>query len=93
RLTPRDRTGSRRRTRRVRSLVQALFGQRRKQLQKSLRTLSPWALGHDDVNRVEQATWIDLRRRPETLSIYEWLTLSDALVGLDSGQADRSPCD
>ncbi|MDX1662062.1 MAG: 16S rRNA (adenine(1518)-N(6)/adenine(1519)-N(6))-dimethyltransferase RsmA, partial [Gemmatimonadota bacterium] len=33
RLTPRDRTGSRRRTRRVRSLVQALFGQRRKQLQ------------------------------------------------------------
>lgn len=91
RLTPTDRAGSPRRARRTRRLVQSLFGQRRKQLQKSLRTLAPWTLDHAEVERVEGATGIDLRRRPETLSIEEWLSLSDAVVGVEEEEEAETP--
>jgi 16S rRNA (adenine1518-N6/adenine1519-N6)-dimethyltransferase len=80
RLTPIDRPGvDGPRRRRLRALVQGLFGQRRKQLQKSLRTLESWALPSVAVERVARASGLDLARRPETLSIDEWLGLERAL--------------
>jgi 16S rRNA (adenine1518-N6/adenine1519-N6)-dimethyltransferase len=53
-------------------LTEAAFGQRRKMLRSSLKTL-PGAL--DAV----QALGIDAERRPETLTIDEWLSLARAL--------------
>lgn len=91
RLTPSDRAGSPGRARRVRRLVRSLFGQRRKQLQKTLRTLPAWNLDHAAVERVEDATGIDLRRRPETLSTDEWLALSDAVTGTEGEERPETP--
>jgi 16S rRNA (adenine1518-N6/adenine1519-N6)-dimethyltransferase len=80
RLTPHDRfdlDGERRE--RLRSLVQALFGQRRKQIQKSLRTLQAFSLAPAAVERVALRSGLDLARRPETLSPEEFLALDIAL--------------
>lgn len=75
-LTPERRT-------RVRDLVRAAFGQRRKQLRNSLKA-EPWGLVGERGARAEALTGIDLGRRPETLSVEEWLSLERAL------QADGS---
>jgi 16S rRNA (adenine1518-N6/adenine1519-N6)-dimethyltransferase len=84
RLTPHDRWGlDPAALRRVRSLVRELFGRRRKQLQKSLRTAPPWKLTAAEVTAVADATDIDLRRRPETLDIEEWLALERSLAKID----------
>lgn len=91
RLTPNDRAGGRAAAERVRTLVQSLFGQRRKQLQKSLRTLAPWSLDLGAVKRVEGVTGIDLRRRPETLTIEEWLALERAVAGERAGRNGETP--
>lgn len=91
RLTPRDRAGDFARAERVRTLVQSLFGQRRKQLQKSLRTLAPWSLDPASVERVEEATGLDLRRRPETLTIEEWLALAEAVYDAIDGANPQTP--
>lgn len=64
---------------RLQTLAQTLFGQRRKQIQKSLRTLDAWRLDPAAVERIERETGIDLSRRPETLAIEEWLALDRAL--------------
>lgn len=80
RLRPHDRfalTAERRA--RLRVLVQALFGQRRKQIQKSLRTLAEWSLDQTSVARVAELSGLDLARRPETLSPAEFLALEEAL--------------
>ena len=80
RLLPHDRYGlDPARRRRVRSLVQALFGQRRKQIQKSLRTLEGWGLERAEVARVARVSGLDLARRPETLSPAEFLALEAGL--------------
>jgi 16S rRNA (adenine1518-N6/adenine1519-N6)-dimethyltransferase len=80
RLTPHDRFGlDRSRRERLRALVQALFGQRRKQIQKSLRTLEGFSLTPEAVQRVAVRSGIDLARRPETLSSGEILALDMAL--------------
>ena len=80
RLTPHDRFGLDRPGReRLRRLVQALFGQRRKQIQKSLRTLQGFALSPEAVDRVALRSGLDLARRPETLSSEEILALDMAL--------------
>ena len=81
RLTPHDRfaLGEERRER-VRSLVRDLFTQRRKQIQKSLRTLDGWGLDPVAVEQVTRRTGLDLSRRPETLSPEEFLALEAALV-------------
>jgi 16S rRNA (adenine1518-N6/adenine1519-N6)-dimethyltransferase len=80
RMTPHDRFGlTPERRERLRALVQALFGQRRKQIQKSLRTLAGWSLDVAGVARVAELSGIDLARRPETLSPKEFLTLEAAL--------------
>lgn len=91
RVTPNDRVGSAERAERVRSLVQTLFGQRRKQLQKSLRILPRWELDREAVERIEAASGIDLRRRPETLSIEEWLALDRAVSTRDGGGGAGTP--
>lgn len=80
RVVPVARPGvDRDRERRVRALARSLFGQRRKQIQKSLRTLPRWELDSAAVERIERATGIDLSRRPESLDIDEWLALERAL--------------
>ncbi|HET6617553.1 MAG TPA: 16S rRNA (adenine(1518)-N(6)/adenine(1519)-N(6))-dimethyltransferase RsmA [Gemmatimonadota bacterium] len=80
RMTPHDRFGlDPTRRERLRRLVQALFGQRRKQLQKSLRGLSGGSLDRDAVVRVSQVSGLDLARRPETLSPADFLALDAAL--------------
>lgn len=82
RLVPHDRWGLGEAGRqRVRRVVRRLFGQRRKQLQKSLRTLTPWRLDPGSVDRVGAASDIDLSRRPETLGLEEWIRLAEALEG------------
>lgn len=65
---------------RIRNLVQTVYGQRRKQLQKSLRTLAPWTLTRPEVDRVAERTGLDLVRRPETLSVDEWVRLDAAVA-------------
>lgn len=80
RIVPHDRWGLSEEDReRLRRLVQALFGQRRKQLQKGLRTLAPWRLAKGETERLAEETGLDLSRRPETLSVEEWLGLESAL--------------
>ena len=80
RLTPHVRFGlDRARRERLRTLVQALFGQRRKQLQKSLRTLQGFSLSPEAVTGVAGRSGLDLARRPETLSPEEFLALDAAL--------------
>jgi 16S rRNA (adenine1518-N6/adenine1519-N6)-dimethyltransferase len=82
RLVPHDRWGldDDRRTR-VRSVARELFGQRRKQLQKSLRSLPRWNFDPAGIDRIEARTGLDLSRRPESLDMEEWLTLEAALTG------------
>lgn len=82
RLVPHDRwkIDDERRTR-VRSIARELFGQRRKQLQKSLRSLPRWGLDRATIERIEDRTGLDLTRRPETLDMEEWLALEAALIG------------
>ncbi|HUF89158.1 MAG TPA: 16S rRNA (adenine(1518)-N(6)/adenine(1519)-N(6))-dimethyltransferase RsmA [Gemmatimonadota bacterium] len=98
RLTPHDRFGlSAARRERVRSLVRDLFTQRRKQIQKSLRTLDEWGLDPAGVEEVARRTGLDLSRRPETLTPEEFLTLEAELVfstpeGVAGGEgAPRDP--
>lgn len=80
RLTPHERFGlTSERRERLRELVQALFGHRRKQIQKSLRTLAGWSLDKAGVTRVAELSGLDLSRRPETLSPEEFLVLEAAL--------------
>ncbi|HJU87548.1 MAG TPA: 16S rRNA (adenine(1518)-N(6)/adenine(1519)-N(6))-dimethyltransferase RsmA [Gemmatimonadota bacterium] len=82
RLIPHERFGlDRARRTRLRLLVQALFGQRRKQIQKSLRTLQGFSLPPEVVDRVALRSGLDLARRPETLSPEEFLALDVALAG------------
>lgn len=81
RMTPHDRFGlDPTRRERLRRLVQALFGQRRKQLQKSLRGLAGGALDRDAIVRLATVSGLDLARRPETLSPAEFLALEAALA-------------
>lgn len=92
RLTPHDRWGlDASRRERVRTLVRRAFGQRRKQLQKILRSLPPWRLDPEAAARVGTAAGIELRRRPETLEIAEWLRLDAALAEAPFPEAEKHP--
>ena len=62
-------------------LVRRAFGQRRKMLRNSLLGLNP-AGGRPWLKEVGQQAGIDLTRRPEELSIEEFIRLSDACSGL-----------
>jgi len=60
-------------------VVQAAFGQRRKTLRNALSGgLLP--LGGDDTIAVLQQAGIEPRRRAETLSVYEFVTLTDVIA-------------
>ena len=86
RITPHDRVRlSPERRRRLRALVRDLFGQRRKQIQKSLRTLPARGLDPAAVARVAERSGLDLSARPEALSPEEFLALDDALEVLVRG--------
>jgi 16S rRNA (adenine1518-N6/adenine1519-N6)-dimethyltransferase len=63
----------------LRTLTQTAFGWRRKQLQRSLRSSPVYRLATDQVNDLQNATGIQLDRRPESLSIDEILRLAAAL--------------
>jgi len=81
RLTPHDRFRlSPERRERLRGLVRDLFGQRRKQIQKVLRTLPARALDPTIVERVAGRSGLDLSARPETLSPEGFLALDQALA-------------
>jgi 16S rRNA (adenine1518-N6/adenine1519-N6)-dimethyltransferase len=86
RITPHDRyrlTPERRE--RLRALVRDLFGQRRKQIQKSLRTLPGRALDPAVLGRVAERSGLDLTARAETLSPEGFLALDSALEALAPG--------
>ncbi|MGH7476519.1 MAG: 16S rRNA (adenine(1518)-N(6)/adenine(1519)-N(6))-dimethyltransferase RsmA [Longimicrobiales bacterium] len=60
----------------LRRLTRATFSMRRKQLQKILRSAPSYALEAAALERLEQASGIDLQRRPETLTPEEFITLA-----------------
>jgi 16S rRNA (adenine1518-N6/adenine1519-N6)-dimethyltransferase len=60
----------------LRTLTRAAFQRRRKQFQTILRKHPDWGLTHEEVERVEEVTGFDLRRRPETLSPADFVRLS-----------------
>lgn len=62
-------------------LVRRAFGQRRKMLRNSLLGLNP-AGGRPWLDEVGQQAGIELTRRPEELSVEEFIRLSDACSGL-----------
>jgi 16S rRNA (adenine1518-N6/adenine1519-N6)-dimethyltransferase len=64
----------------LRRLTRAAFGQRRKQFQRILR--DAYALTPDAINDLENRTGFDLRRRPETFSPPEFVTLTRALASI-----------
>lgn len=67
---------------RVRGLVRTAFEQRRKQLRNSLKAeLEPFLT---IVGGKDTVAGIDLERRPETLSVEEWIRLAAALADVPS---------
>jgi len=60
-------------------LVRRLFDERRKQVQKVLRKGSRFELSADDIGRIADASGVELNRRPEELSVGEFVALADAL--------------
>lgn len=72
---------------RVRALVRELFGQRRKQVQKALRTLPALSLEPESVERVARNAGLDLTVRPEALSPEDFLALDQALAAEREGGA------
>jgi len=63
----------------VRTLTRVAFGQRRKQLQKILRTTPEYDLDTADIESLEGTTGLDLTARPETLSPDQFIALARAL--------------
>jgi len=63
----------------LRALTRAAFGWRRKQLQRTLRSATPYALETADIGRIESSTGIQLERRPESLAPAEFVRLAAAL--------------
>lgn len=61
------------------TLVRTAFSQRRKMLRNSLRSLAA-ADGRDLLSALEDASGIDLARRPEDLAVEEFALLSDSLA-------------
>jgi 16S rRNA (adenine1518-N6/adenine1519-N6)-dimethyltransferase len=61
----------------LRSLTRTLFGQRRKQLQKTLRDAR--GLTAPQLERIASVTGLDLRVRPEALSPHELIALAEAV--------------
>jgi 16S rRNA (adenine1518-N6/adenine1519-N6)-dimethyltransferase len=73
----------------LRSLTQAAFGWRRKQLQRTLRSAPDFGLDVAAITRLEARTGIDLDRRPETLVPADLIRLARELR--DAGWPRRKP--
>jgi 16S rRNA (adenine1518-N6/adenine1519-N6)-dimethyltransferase len=65
----------------VRRLTRAAFGQRRKQLQKILRSASELGLSADSVDAVLEQTGLDGQMRPEQLSPQQFVSLAATIAG------------
>jgi len=76
RLLPKDETA-------LRDLTRMAFQKRRKQFQSILRSQPGLNLSHEQIRDLEEATGFDLRQRPETFSPKEFITLSEALKGIE----------
>ena len=61
-------------------LVRNLFMKRRKQIQKTLRSEKELLIGKEEIGAIEEKSGIDLRKRPEELSMEEFASLSDAVL-------------
>jgi 16S rRNA (adenine1518-N6/adenine1519-N6)-dimethyltransferase len=66
----------------LRILTRAAFQRRRKQFRTILRNHPDLNLSMEEVSRLEEATGFDLRRRPETFSPTDFLSLSRAMATL-----------
>ncbi len=62
-----------------RALVKRLFLERRKQIQKVLRSDSLYRLNPEDLDQMSRSAGIDLSRRPEELAVDDFIRLSDFL--------------
>jgi 16S rRNA (adenine1518-N6/adenine1519-N6)-dimethyltransferase len=73
----------------LRSLTRTTFSQRRKQLQKILRTAPNYELPQEGIAHIESSTGLRLERRPETLSPEQFIQLARALrsMGLPTSGA------
>ncbi len=65
----------------VRRLTRALFGQRRKQLQKILRSAPELGLSAESVESLLEQTGLDGRMRPEQLSPRQFVRLAASVAG------------
>ncbi|MCE5272938.1 16S rRNA (adenine(1518)-N(6)/adenine(1519)-N(6))-dimethyltransferase RsmA [bacterium] len=73
------------------ALVKRLFLERRKQVQKVLRSDPLYRLGPEQLERLAAAVGQDLGRRPEELSVEDFIRLADCLATLravEPGPAD-----
>ncbi len=74
----------------LRDLTRVAFQQRRKQFQTILRGEPAGGFSRDQLASLEETTGFDLRRRPETFSPEEFITLSRALRRLPSLDSNPS---
>ncbi len=65
----------------LRRLTRVVFGRRRKQLQKILRSAPEYRLSQQEVERLAATVGFDLRDRPETLDPGELRALARGLIG------------
>ena len=75
---------------RLRTLTRAVFQWRRKQLQKTLRDHPDLEVERARLDGVEEATGIELRRRPESLDPDDFVRLSRVLSRLDADPLGRA---
>jgi 16S rRNA (adenine1518-N6/adenine1519-N6)-dimethyltransferase len=71
----------------LRTLTRTMFGWRRKQVQRILRSAATYALSEDEVAAVGRAVGIDTQQRPETLSPAHFMALAAELraIGRPAG--------
>jgi 16S rRNA (adenine1518-N6/adenine1519-N6)-dimethyltransferase len=72
-----------------RALVKRLFLERRKQIQKVLRSDSLYRLGPDDLERMSRSTGVDLSRRPEELTVDDFIKMSDFIAVCRSASSEN----
>ena len=65
-----------------RALVKRLFLERRKQVQKVLRSDPLYRLDSAALKKIEDSTGLDLQARPENLRVEDFVMLADSLINL-----------
>jgi 16S rRNA (adenine1518-N6/adenine1519-N6)-dimethyltransferase len=74
----------------LRTLTRTTFSQRRKQLQKILRTVPVYELTPDGIAYIESSTGLHLEARPETLSPEQFIQLARTLRALGLPMSGRA---